>query len=192
VSDPNLIAIVMAPRDLLLLGGAILAVALVMMGTRNRMRNRNAATALAREPIADVRQRQAAREDMQELMVQLEELSRRIGAQIDTRFQKLETVIADADDRIARLEAAVRAARGVPALDITVGDENVPRDAQPDRRPLGGTKPAGPPPDADPQRSRIHRLADEGKTPVEIARLTGVKPGEVELILALREGSRPA
>lgn len=190
--EPSFIAIVMAPRDLLLLGGAILAVALVMMGTRQRMRNRDAATAAAREPIAEVRHRQASRDDMQELMVQLEELSRRIGAQIDTRFQKLETVIADADDRIARLEAAVRAARGVPALDIIVGEELVPPAVRPGPRSAGAAGTSGPQIDSDPQRSRIHRLADEGKTPIEIARVTGVKPGEVELILALREGSRPA
>jgi hypothetical protein len=30
-------------------------------------------------------------------------------------------------------------------------------------------------------------LADKGQNPVEIAQTTGLKPGEVELILAIRE-----
>lgn len=195
MTESDLIATLLAPKDALFLGGALLAVSLVVLGTRRRVQNRDAQRADDRDRAAGDRHRAAARDDMQELMVQLEELSRRIGAQIDTRFAKLETVISDADDRIARLESAVRAARGVPTLDITVGDAEappgasgpVPSAASPAAAPTSRT--SEPPKDTDPQRSRIHRLSDEGKTPVEIARLTGVKPGEVELILALREGA---
>lgn len=196
MTDPIVIAALIQPRDAFVIGALLLGITILLATLRRRQRRRSVERPIERDRFAEIRQKQAARDDMQELMLQLEELSRRIGAQIDTRFQKLEAVIADADDRIERLEAAVRAARGVPALDVTVGDADAPpapqRPVEPkplQNRAKSSAPRAASPESGDPQRTRIHRLADEGKSPVEIARITGVKPGEVELILALRDGA---
>jgi hypothetical protein len=97
-------------------------------------------------------------------------------------------VVGDADQRIASLEALVRAAGRIPKVDAIVADpeedggEPVPSDA------LG--RDLTPEPDGR-ERQSIYDLADAGKTPVEIAEETGRDTGEVELILALRRGSTP-
>ena len=113
-------------------------------------------------------------EDMQELLVELQELSREINAQIDTKFAKLEAALRNADDRIEQLERLIRQVANVPNLDVTVGDGPCP-DPQ---RPASS--------EADSKKALIYSLADAGKTPVEIAQETGTHTGEVELILALR------
>ena len=59
---------------------------------------------MARDHIARVRDQHQLRQSMDELLVQLEEVSRNVGAQVETKFAKLEKVIGDADDRIVRLE----------------------------------------------------------------------------------------
>ena len=94
-----------------------------------------------------------------ELLVELQELSRRTSAEIDTRFAKLEAAMHDADRRIAVLN---RLARQVAESQPSTG--------------AGG----------DPRHTVIYELADAGFTPVEIARELGKTPGEVELILNLR------
>ena len=107
---------------------------------------------------------QQVRQDVESLIVELDELARKINAQIDTRFAKLEAVIRDADRRIATLERlANQAAR----------PRSVPTSAN------------------DAQHAVVYELADAGKTPIEIARQLGRTPGEVELILNLRGPGDP-
>ena len=106
--------------------------------------------------------KQQLRRDLESLLAELQDLSRKISAQIDTRFAKLEAAIRDADRRIATLN---RLSRGV--------DE-----------------PNGTPPPASMPLTNghhvVYELADAGKTAIEIARELGKTPGEVELILNLR------
>ena len=103
------------------------------------------------------------KEDMESLIVELQELSRRISAEIDTRFAKMEAVIRDADRRIAilnRLGRQLGEKTGETNEDVT--DHNA-------------------------RHSVIYELADAGFTPIEIAKDLGKTPGEVELILNLRK-----
>mgnify|MGYP001053434522 CR=1 FL=1 len=118
-------------------------------------------------PSADSRE-QEIRRDLDELMVELQELSRRISAEIDTRFSKLEAAIRDADRRIAVLNRLSR----------MLAEQE------------GKEAPAST--DIDARHSVIYELADAGFTPVEIARDLGKTPGEVELILNLRKNLRAA
>jgi len=110
---------------------------------------------------------QQLRQDLESLVVELEELARKINAQIDTRFAKLEAVIRDADRRIAVLERLTRQAE------------------QASRSP----REQAPPDNA--QHEVVYKLADDGKTPIEIARQLGRTPGEIELILNLRGKPEP-
>lgn len=101
------------------------------------------------------------RKDLEHLIAELEQLSRKISAEIDTRFAKLEAAMHDADRRIAALHRLTR---------------------QPGGPPTGESATAGP----EERYSLIYELADVGFSPVEIARDLGRTPGEVELILNLR------
>ena len=59
---------------------------------------------VAREQLANLREQGRLHQSMDDLLIQLEEVSRRVSAQVDTKFAKLEQVVRDADVRIARLE----------------------------------------------------------------------------------------
>jgi len=79
-----------------------------------------------------------ATEDIQELMIRLEELSREICGQIDTRFAKLEHVIVEAEQKLAALSAALRAPAESPG---TAPCEPRPRAPAPSRRGRGRRPP---------------------------------------------------
>lgn len=113
---------------------------------------------------------QQVRQDVESLIVELDELARKINAQIDTRFAKLEAVIRDADRRIATLE---RLANQADQADQAARPRPAPTSAN------------------DAQHAVVYELADAGKTPIEIARQLGRTPGEVELILNLRGPGDP-
>jgi len=112
-----------------------------------------------------------ATEDIQELMVRLEELSREMCGQIDTRFAKLEHVIAEAEGKLAALRGALRQAAECDPAAPPRADE--------------------PPSPERVRRARVCQLALAGRLHVEIAREMDMDVGEVELILAL-ERSRLA
>lgn len=125
----------------------------------------------SREPVPQPRPQVSPElyRDLDELIVELQELSRRISAEIDTRFAKLETAIRDADRRIAVLHRLGRREDGAAI------------------RP--GSDPAT---DTDSRHVVVYELADAGFSPVEIARDLGKTPGEVELILNLRKTPEPS
>ena len=109
------------------------------------------------------------RRDLESLILELQELSRKISAEIDTRFAKLEAAMQDADRRIAVLNRLTRqtgeaAAKPSPSASTPRASDS------PEER-----------------YTAIYELADVGFTPVEIARDLGRTPGEVELILNLRK-----
>ena len=114
------------------------------------------------------------RRDLEALMVELQELSRKISAEIDTRFVKLEAAMRDADRRIAVLNRLSRGQEAGPVADAL---------------PTGDSAPGV---EADSRHQVVYELADAGFGPVEIARDLGKTPGEVELILNLRGRGAPA
>jgi hypothetical protein len=151
---------------------------------------------LGREQLARIREQRGLRQSMDELLLQLEDVSRRVGAQVDTKFAKLETVIRDADERIDRLERIL----GRPATGN--GSPDAARD-QPDAKPRQAAPPAQPTHQAggrasasrklpateptDPRVARVYELVDAGATPIKAAEQLGLPLGEVELILNLRK-----
>lgn len=101
-------------------------------------------------------------------MAEMVETARRLGAQLDNKAQRLDTLIRHADERIAVLQGAVEA-------------------AQPEPPPAVETPPARQPRPIDPLTRVIYQQADAGLSPVEIAQQLDEQVGKVELILALRE-----
>ena len=89
----------------------------------------------------------------------LRDLHRTLQDQIDrleASVRRLKEATAEADRRRAELEALLK------------------------------TPPAPAPAAADPLHERVWRLRDEGRDPAAIAAETGLEPGEVSLILGLR------
>ena len=75
-----------------------------------------------RDPLSDtpvrfgLSQHKAVERDMQNLLVELSEMSRQITAQIDTRAAKLDLLIREADEKIAELRSL---AEGLPSTPTT-------------------------------------------------------------------------
>ena len=118
-------------------------------------------------------ERQVERQ-MQSLMIELEQLSRRMGAQLDTKSAKLEQLIADADAKIGLLNAALAKAKAGEITDVLTA--RPPRPADESDSGLAGLD----------HHRQIYDLADRGEDVPAIARRTSRPAGEVELILALR------
>lgn len=151
--------------SLIPLGIALLAMFLLMNSMRRRQRDaakRFEQPAPVRPPPITRAEEVELRRDMESLLGELQELSRRISADIDTRYAKLEAVIRDADRRIAVLNRLARR-----------------------RGERDGKQPDG---DAgfDVRHDVVYELSDAGFTAVEIAKDLGKTTGEIELILKLR------
>ncbi len=116
-------------------------------------------------------QQRSVERQMENLLVELSEMSRQMTAQLDSRAAKLELLIKDADERLARLKQATN---NLP------GNLTMPSFPAPDPMPAIS-------PSEDDQRHRaVYDLADSGKSVPEIATALAKPSGEVELILALR------
>ncbi len=159
-------------ENLVPLAVIVVAVILLMSSLRRRQRLREQepprSTPLrdpspARQPAPEAH----LRRDLESLLVELQELSRKISAQIDTRFAKLEAAIRDADRRIAALNRLAR--HGAPH------EGGFPHEST----------------DTDIRHGVVYELTDAGFTPLEIAKDLGKTVGEVELILNLRKKGSP-
>ena len=113
-------------------------------------------------PLASKEGQKRLRHDLEVLIGELQDLSRKISADIDTRFTKLETVMRDADRRIAVLN---RLSRGMSEQEANRSGHTL---------------------EGDIRYAVVYELADAGFSPIDIARDLGKTPGEVELILNLR------
>jgi hypothetical protein len=135
---------------------------------------------------ASISQQRGVERQMQNLLVELSEMSRQITAQLDTRAQKLELLIKDADDRLAQLRAATSNNTGGTAQPFSVpSSQSLSSPPQPEsvttsfsHPPMGD--------ESDPRHADVYSLADQGRDAYEIAAQLGRPRGEVELILALR------
>jgi hypothetical protein len=189
---------------LLVAAGAIIFVVVNWRRNSVRRKNQPAETMMTANPLS-VRE---VTTEVEALLGELEETSRRLAAQLDNRYTRLEQLLAEADERIKRLEElaggndAGTRGRG----DGARGDGESPRISQIGQidggkvekvqtavsaaqrtltrlRAERGAPPAG----EDPAYVPIYALADRGKTSREIAQELGRQPGEIELILALRQ-----
>lgn len=152
---------------------ATVAAFFMMTGLRRKQRDRQRARAEdipgPRKPVSippDLEQKEKLRRDLECLIGELQDLSRKISAEIDTRFAKLEASIRDADRRIAVLNRLTREL-GEKAGEPADGHE-----------------------ENDTRYGVVYELADAGFSCVEIARDLGKTPGEIELILNLRRTAR--
>lgn len=134
---------------------------------------------LARSPDANsLAQQRSVERQMQNLLIELSEMARQVTAGLDTRAAKLDALIREADDKIAALSALQRSA-----------NISRPDDSPAEPPAISMVVPPAAPPCAyepDPRHAEVYDLADQGRTPSQIAGLLGRPNGEIELILALR------
>lgn len=153
-------------------------------------------------PVYEMRETIQDRQAEGERAAEVAEIVRDLAARLETRAARLEALLDQADERIERLEARLAAsttARQLPDADrapATNGQRPPPKnqpaeddadtdgwqepDPQPHRRPHASS-------DADPLHQDVYELADNGHTPLDIARRLEQQVGTIELILALRQ-----
>ncbi len=169
-----------SPMQLVMLVLAIGGITLVMLSTyRRSRRSRLTRVEDGRERYKELDSSVGATRDVEKAMVELEQLARQIHGRIDTRFAKLEMIIRDADERIAKLSRLAGkssgGSAGGSALDVTLELQNP--DVRNSHSDLSG----------DQRHDAIYRMADGAMSAADIARDTGKTQGEIELILALRK-----
>jgi hypothetical protein len=156
-------------HTLIFMAVAFIAIILMMRGITRRIRGKSAMTSREAEArIPSLREQMDVRNNLQKLLVDLQELARQINGHIDTRFCKLEVLLKEADRKIQQLEMM-----GLK------GKSSLPEAAPGPRAEK-----------SDPGRELIYKLADGGKSSLEIARELNKNTGEIELILSLRRSGR--
>ncbi len=156
---------------------AVVALTAVMLSTRRRVRDSvRQPSHTAREQFAQLKEQTKAVRDVEQVMLELDQLSRQIHGRLDTKLARLEVVIRDADARIAKLTRLLQQADGGPRVEITLDEEKPyePSTCEPLQEESN-------------RHSAVFRLVDNGSSPLEIAKRLGRPVGEVELILALRQ-----
>jgi hypothetical protein len=152
-----------------------LAVATIFYATVIRPAMKRKKDPLAYKPIAgSLTKERTVERQMQNLLVELSEMTRQITAQLDTRSQKLQLLIQDADERIAALQKLERQGTAPRTEPVWANASPAPQRIAP------------PPEPVDEQHQRVYTLADRGLSAGEIAKELNQPRGEVELILALR------
>jgi len=147
--------------DLMPFVGILLIVVWLMMMWRTR-RKRLAGRQTPMERVERYHQERGVRQDLEQLMVEIEQLARRFSNQLDAKSLRLEKLLREADEKIAKLE-----------------DGSAPQTAPPPPAPVAL-------PAEDDLTRNVYRLADAGHDPAAIAQQLSEHVGKVELILALR------
>lgn len=137
-------------------------------------------------PGSMAKQRSVERE-MSNLLVELSEMARQVTAQLDTRATKLELLMKEADEKIEALQRLSATSSGTTHTPKPGNQSDAERAALMQPLDVPPSTPAPPEPAVDPRYAEIYALADEGRSPRDIATRLGRPSGEIELILALRQ-----
>ena len=160
------------------LGEMLMAISVIVMTIwfvvrltrRQRLRSQEPDHNLGpRERIERIKQVGGMKSDLRELMVEIEQMARRLGAQLDAKTIHLEKLLEEADVKIhAMTNADHRASDESPAEES----------AKPKLEPQVVL---------DPLTVKVYALADAGQDSVQIAQKLDEHVGKVELMLALRQ-----
>lgn len=164
-TDPNWFGLAPGQLGVLVALGAILFVALrwrkVQIQKQQQRHEAPEPRTFAQPPSTG-----AVRAEVQAMLADIEETTRRAAAQIDNRCQKLEILIAEADRKLQQLDGQLQMPmRSAPPLAAASAPANDPH--QP-----------------------VYDLADRGMDARQIAQTLGKQPGEIELVLALRKSAK--
>jgi hypothetical protein len=181
------------------LGAGMLLFAYIVLRPRGKKDPLEKASSFSSTSLA---QQRSVERQMNTLLVELSEMWRTISAGIDTRAAKLQVLMDEADRRIAQLQ---QLQNGSPPIDQAAPE---PKTTERSELLAPMTEPARPAdvgstthriepahesthdsahePGPDERHTEIYALADQGRSPADIAALLDRQRGEIELILALR------
>jgi hypothetical protein len=125
-------------------------------------------------------QEDRARDELERLLTEIQDLSREHIAKLDTKIRLLNQLLIESDQKKKELEALLGRAGGAGPVKL----EASPRKSAPE----GSSAPNRPP---NPLHDQVYHLSDEGKELLDICSATGLEKGEVELILGLRKMPPP-
>lgn len=144
-----------------------------------------------RDPLEDLphkkslAQQRNLERDMQQLLLELTEMTRVMNAQIDTKAARLEVLIQDAEQAEQRLRAALG-----QSAEVNTPVQPLTADKFPafKNEPLQNIDLPDPKSPMSPltRHEEVYRLADDGVSIDDIAQRTSRPRGEIDLILALR------
>jgi hypothetical protein len=153
-------------------------------------------------PVEQMRETLADRQTDMERAAEVSGIVRDLAARLETRAARLEALLDRADERIEQLETRLAASGATQTLDAARpgahhahAHPHADTDAHPHAHPPADTDPwarsrpngaQGPRADHDPLHQDVYDLADDGHTPLAIARRLDQQVGTIELILALR------
>jgi hypothetical protein len=140
---------------------------------------------------ATLAQQRAVEREMGAVLVEYEEMIRRMTAQLDTRATKLQLLIDEADARLLQLKEASGGHIGaIPRETAQAGDalkSSAPGGAKEAAAGLPGNgEDAAGAESFGGAYADVYDLADRGQSPRQIAQELNRPDGEIELILALR------
>lgn len=130
------------------------------------------------EKLQQIEQKKAVRDDLGQLMVEIQKMAQRVSEQVeqmDAKLLRMEQLVQQADERIAQLEQLRGTGSGTP-----MAPSSNPAGPDPSKELLIHEQPE------DPLARSIYVLADQGVPADQIARRLNEHVGKVELILALR------
>ncbi|MCE9591326.1 MAG: hypothetical protein K8S99_12470 [Planctomycetes bacterium] len=134
------------------------------------------------EKIERGKQERGAKDDLETLMIEIDDMTKRVGSRLDAKIAQVERAIREADERIAELQR-VQGAGTVPQVQAPRPSPTVVTTGRTPSPPQPVTPAAEP---ADELSRKVYNLSDSGKSAVEISRQLREHIGKVELILALR------
>jgi len=168
--------------------GVLLIIMGLMIGIRKKHK-RSHEQGTARDQVEDLKQRHKLRGDLEQLMIEVEQLAKRFGSQLDAKTMHMEKLINEADQKINELklmeQARVNAAKLQQSLASPFDDRSAPQ--SPDAPPAEPVAEPSAENADDVLKQSVYDLAEQGHDPAEIARRLGEHVGKIELILALRK-----
>ena len=181
-----------APIALLLLGLALIVFSF-LAGKRKGMRlsdwlrPRAAKAASPRQPRrARTAASDADRAELDQTVADVRALAEELARITDERAERLESLIAEADARIAALEQQAAPSQQTPASSSSPALRDRLAKMRKEASGEDGPLPIAAAMPSDPLTRRIYELADDGAAPREIASRLDEPIGKIELILALR------
>ena len=164
--------------------GVLLITMGMFMGIRKK-RTRPSANMTSRDHVDELRQKQAVRGDLEQLMIEVEQLAKRFGTQLDAKTMQMERLIEEANQKIAELKQLETSRRHAESLEPT--HTSYPESSA---TPSSPQSPTPHPQSSDPEsvlKQKVYDLSERGCDPIEIARMLDEHVGKIELILALRK-----
>ncbi len=150
--------------DIIPAAALIMIITGMMLSGRKKRRNTNLKNLSGQEMIEKNRQLHGVKSDLDELMVEIQQLAKRLGSQLDNKTIHLEKLLQEADQKIDQLKQ------------LQTSD------------PLTATRSTAsltPPASNDPLSRKVYQLAQQGHSADNIAQQLNEHIGKIELILAL-------